>query len=182
MVLNDIAQRADRVVELAPPTFHANRFRDGDLHVIDVFLAEQRLEYGIAKPYGQDVLYRLLPEVMVDAEDLAFVQDRSIWAFSSRADFEVEPEGFFHHNARPDRAARWTNAPRVPQVFDDGREILRRGGQIVQAVARSTEVLLDSVETLVQATVILRMIEAHLLVVNVGNEGVAAIAVAMAGA
>ena len=42
----------------------------GDLHVVDVAAVPDRLEDGVGEAQGEDVLDRLLPEVVVDAVHL----------------------------------------------------------------------------------------------------------------
>ena len=75
MVLHHVAQRAGLLV-VAGPRADAFRLGDGDLHVIDVLLVEQRLEEAVGEPQDQDVLDRFLAEVVIDPEDLPLVEDR----------------------------------------------------------------------------------------------------------
>ena len=44
----------------------------GDLHVIDVLLVPERLEDAVGEAQHQQVLHRLLAEVVIDAVGLAF--------------------------------------------------------------------------------------------------------------
>ena len=74
VVLHHVAQRAGLLV-VAGARADAFLFGDGDLHVVDVFLVEQRLEDAVGEPQHQDVLDRLLAEVVVDAVDLPLVED-----------------------------------------------------------------------------------------------------------
>ena len=74
VVLHHVAQRA-RVVVVAAASFDAQRFGDGDLDVVDVFLVPKRLENFVGEPKRQDVLDGFLAEIMVDAENLTFVED-----------------------------------------------------------------------------------------------------------
>ena len=48
----------------------------GDLDVVDVVAVPHRLEHAVGEPERQQVLDRLLAQVVVDAEDLALVEDR----------------------------------------------------------------------------------------------------------
>ena len=73
MVLDDVAQGAGRLVEAAP-LLHPERLGHGDLHVVDVAAVPERLEDGVGEAQGQDVLDRLLPEVVVDPVDLRLVE------------------------------------------------------------------------------------------------------------
>ena len=70
MVLHHVAKGPGAVVEGPAAAFHAHGLSGGDLHVIDILPVQQRLEDRVAEAEGQQVLYRLLAEVMVDAVDL----------------------------------------------------------------------------------------------------------------
>ena len=74
MVLDDVAQRAGMVVIGAAP-FDAEGLGDGDLHMVDMVGVPQRLEQGVGEAERHEVLDRLLPEIVVDPVDLAFVED-----------------------------------------------------------------------------------------------------------
>ena len=74
MVLHHVAQRA-RLLVVARARADAFVFGHRDLHVIDVFLIEQRLEDAVGEPQHQDVLDRFLAEIVIDAEDLPLVED-----------------------------------------------------------------------------------------------------------
>ena len=71
VVLHHVAQRAGLVVEPEPP-FHAHGLGDGDLHMVDAAGVPQRLEEGVGEPQGDQVLDRLLAQVVVDPERPAF--------------------------------------------------------------------------------------------------------------
>ena len=68
VVLDDVARGADAVV-VAGAAADADVLGHGDLHVVDVRAIPDRLEQGVREPQRQDVLDRLLAEVVVDAED-----------------------------------------------------------------------------------------------------------------
>ena len=69
MVLHHVAQRAGLVVELRA-ALDADVLGDGDLHVLDAAAPPQRLEQRIAEAQRQQVLHRLLAEIVIDAKDL----------------------------------------------------------------------------------------------------------------
>ena len=71
MVLHYIAERAGLLVEWAA-AFDANILRRRDLYVIDIVTIPDRLEDPVGKAKDQDVLHRLLAQVVIDAEDLVF--------------------------------------------------------------------------------------------------------------
>ena len=75
MVLDDVAGRADAVV-VARPAADADVLGHGDLHVVDVVRVPDRVEQLVGEPQRQDVLHRLLAEVVVDAEHRLLGEDR----------------------------------------------------------------------------------------------------------
>ena len=68
VVLDDVAGGADAVV-VAGPAADADVLGHRDLHVVDVVGVPDRLEHLVGEAQGQQVLDRLLAEVVVDAED-----------------------------------------------------------------------------------------------------------------
>jgi hypothetical protein len=69
VVLHHVPQGAAGFV-VAGSLFHPDGFRRRDLHVGDVVAVPDRLENRVGEPQHQDVLNRLLAEVVVDPEDL----------------------------------------------------------------------------------------------------------------
>ncbi len=76
VVLDHVAKRTGTLVIIDPP-LEPDRFGDGDLDVVDMRAVPQRLEHQIGKPERQQVLHRLLPEIMIDPEDPIFGEARS---------------------------------------------------------------------------------------------------------
>ena len=64
-----VAEGPGALVEGSPP-FEEQCLGDVDLHVLDVFPVPDRLEEAVGETEGQDVVDRLLPQEVVDAEDL----------------------------------------------------------------------------------------------------------------
>ena len=75
VVLHDVAQGAGALV-VATPAFHAQLFGDRQLDTVAELVVPDRLEDGVGEAKGEDVLDRLLAQVVVDAEDLVLVEDR----------------------------------------------------------------------------------------------------------
>ncbi len=73
MVRHHVAQRAGRVVEGAAPA-DGDGLGDGDLHMVDMLALPDRLEQAVGETQHQNVLHRLLAEIMVDAENLVLVE------------------------------------------------------------------------------------------------------------
>ena len=91
MVLHHVAQRAGALVE-RPAAFDPDRLRRRDLHVIDVVPVPDVLEYAVRKAEDQDVLHRLLAQVVIDAEDLVLVEDLVHLIVQRARRFQVVPE------------------------------------------------------------------------------------------
>ncbi len=72
VVDDDVAQRADRVVEVAP-VLHAEVLGHRDLDARDVVPVPDRLEQRVGEPDVEDLLEPHLPEVVVDPEELRLV-------------------------------------------------------------------------------------------------------------
>ena len=101
------------VVELAA-AFDAEFLGHGDLHVTDAAAPPQRLEQRIAETQRQQVLHRLLAEVMIDAIDLALLRkdrtrrSRLMWSADARScpgGFSSTTRDFGCHDPRRGRIA-----------------------------------------------------------------------------
>src|SRR5205085_1501665 len=73
VVLDDVAQGPRPLVEAAPVP-HPERLGHRDLHVVDVAPVPQGLEDGVGEAQGEDVLDRLLPQVVADAVHLPLLE------------------------------------------------------------------------------------------------------------
>ena len=105
VILDHVAQRAGFLVVRAA-AFDADRFRGRDLHVVDVAPVPQRLEDAVAEAEGQDVLHRLLAQVVIDAVDLALGKDLPADArFSSLRARQVVAERLLDDDAPPAAAS-----------------------------------------------------------------------------
>ena len=93
MVLHEVAQRAGAVV-VARADADADVLGRGDLDVVDVVAVPERLEQPVGEAERQDVLDGLLAQVVVDAEDLALVEDAQHAAVELLGLREVVPNGF----------------------------------------------------------------------------------------
>ena len=74
VVRHHVAQRAGLIV-IAAALLDADRFRHGNLHVIDVAAVPDRLEDAVGEAEHHDVLDGFFAQVMIDAVDLLFVGD-----------------------------------------------------------------------------------------------------------
>ena len=58
------------VIEVLAPAFDANRFRNGELDMVDMVLVPKRLKDAVGKAESEQILHRLFTQVMVDSIDL----------------------------------------------------------------------------------------------------------------
>ncbi len=133
MVLHHVAQGAVIVV-IAPAALHPHRLADGDLHVLDGDLVPQRLEQGVGEAQGQEVLDRLLAQIVVDAEDLALAESAAEGVVDHLAGGQVAADRLFH-----DHPAARLDQTGFAQMGADGVIEAGRGGQIEDGLAGAAE-------------------------------------------
>src|SRR4029453_7635151 len=95
----------------------------------------QRLEDPVGEPEHQQILDRLLAEVMVDPVDLIFLEDAGEVAVERTGAFVVVAEGLLDDDAGP--APLRARQARGAQVLDDPLVEARRRGEIEEAVRGS---------------------------------------------
>ena len=67
-------------------------------------MVPEQLEEPIGEPQNEDVLHRLLAEVMVDPVYLLFVEDAPQRRIERAGRFEIVAERLLHDDARPGRS------------------------------------------------------------------------------
>ncbi len=139
MVLQHVADRAHALVELAA-AIHAEALGHGDLHTIDVVAVPHRLQHGVGKAEVQQVLHRLLAQVVVDAKDRRLREYLVQRAVELPRRGQVAAERFLHHDAG---AVSATGQLQVPCGH---REQARRYGQVMQRPLRVAKRLLQRLE------------------------------------
>ena len=100
VVGHHVAQRTGLFVK-GRAALDAEGFGGGDLHVLDVVAVPHRLEDGVGEAEDQDVLHRLLAEVVIDAIDVLLVEDLEDGFVEGAGRFEIAAEGLFQNDARP---------------------------------------------------------------------------------
>ena len=85
MILHHVAQ-GSRLVVISAAMLYAHFFGHGDGHIVHITPVPNRLEERVSKTKGQNVLHRLFAQVMVDAENLRFVETLRQERFNSRAE------------------------------------------------------------------------------------------------
>ena len=100
MVRHHVAQRAGGIVEAAAVA-DAELLVDGDLDMVDMVAIPDRLEHAVGKSQHQDVLHRLLAEIMIDPVDLVLVHQLQELGVEVLGRFEVGAERLFDHQPTP---------------------------------------------------------------------------------
>jgi hypothetical protein len=136
MVLDDVAERSDRVIE-APPVCDVEVLGHVDLHGRHVIPVPDRLEDLVREPQVHDVLDRLLPQEMVDAVDLILLEHAADAAVQLGRRRQVLAEWLLDHDARTRRETG--GAERV----DRRPEVRRRDREVEHRTLRSAEGLCD---------------------------------------
>ena len=158
MVLEDVAQGPGILVVLATP-LDADVLRHGDLHVVDVTPIPDGFEDAIGKTEHEDVLHRLLSQVVVDAVDLLLGEHRVDRLVESLGALQVVPERLFDHDPLP--ALARLGDPGSPQPVDDDGEELGGGRQVKDAVAVGPSLAIEPVELGGQPAVPGSVVERH---------------------
>ena len=112
------------------------RYRD--LNVLNVAVIPERLIDAVGKSKHNQVLHRLLAQVVVDAVDLLFLKDALDGPVQFPRALEIASERLLDNQARPAcLRILGLGQARSPQVLDhDGKET-RRGRKVKQPVAGS---------------------------------------------
>ena len=146
-----VAQRAGLLVVRAA-VLDAQRLRGGDLHEVHVAPVPDRLEDAVGEAQHQQVLHRLLGQVVVDAVDLPLVEHLPDDAVQLVRRLQVAAERLLDDQARPAGAravaarvlAVEGAAPRQArgaQLLDDHLELAGRGREVEHTVAARPRVV-----------------------------------------
>ena len=127
VVLDHVAGGADTVV-VAGPAADADVLGHRDLDVVDVVGVPDRLEHRVREAHRQDVLHRLLAEVVVDPEDRARREDLGQCGVQLARRLLVVPERLLHDDAAP-RAGPGLREPVLLELSDDVAEEARAGSR-----------------------------------------------------
>jgi hypothetical protein len=149
VVLDDVARRADPVV-VAGAAADADVLGHRDLHVVHVPVAPHRLEDGVREPDREDVLHRLLAEVVVDPEDRRRVEACLDDRVELTGRGQVVAERLLHHDPAPG-PRRGVAQAGAPQVLRSGAEGPRRDREVEGVVAAGAALGVELVQRLGEA-------------------------------
>ena len=172
VVLDDVAQGAGLVV-VAAARADAEVLGHGDLHVVDVAAVPDRLEDRVAEPQDQDVLDRLLPQVVVDAVDLPLAEDDVQAGVQLAGRLQVRAERLL--DDQPGEAlgvVRLLGQAGAAEVLGDDREELGGGGEVEEAVAARPQLGVEVLEVGAQAGVRVGVVEGDRDVAQAPREAV----------
>jgi hypothetical protein len=130
VVLEDVADRAGLLVE-AGAALDAHRLAHRDLNVVDELAIPDRLEDAVGEAQGEQVLDRLLAQVVVDAEDLALDEVVGDLGVELLGAGEVMAERLLDDEPCPARQL----VPVPADVLDQRADRRGRHGEVVNAIA-----------------------------------------------
>ncbi len=137
VVDHDVAERADRVVEM-PAVLDAEVLGHRDLDARDVVAVPDRLEQGVGEPEEEDLLEAHLPEVVVDPVQLGLV-DRLVQLVGERAGgVAIVAERLLDDHASVRRK------PRPGETCDDPAEEERRDLEVEDRARRLADGRFDA--------------------------------------
>ena len=143
VVLDDVARGADAVV-VAGSTADADVLGHGDLYMVDVVAVPHRLVQLVGEAQGQDVLHRLLAEVVVDPEDRILREDLLDHVVELAGALEVVPERLLDDNAPP-AALGWLGQAGAGELFAHHGEDVGRDREVERDVAERAPITLELV-------------------------------------
>ena len=141
VVLDDVAGRADAVV-VAGPAADADVLGHGDLDVVDVVAVPHRLEQLVGEAQRQQVLDRLLAEVVVDPEHRVGGEHRLDDLVELAGARQVVPERLLDDHAAPG-VALGVRQPAAGELLDHDGERAGRHRQVEGVVAAGAAVLVE---------------------------------------
>src|SRR6185437_15969714 len=155
MVLDHVAQGPGFLVIRAAP-LDANRFGGRDLNVIDIAAVPERLEHAVSEPEGQNVLNRLLAQVMIDPIDLRFIEDLVNLVVQMPRAVQIVAEGLLNNHAPPSAAVIQMVLAKLENCFG---VMTGLRGQIKENVSRGLMRYLYVVQLVPQIVIRRRIVE-----------------------
>src|SRR4029453_12889705 len=146
MILYHVAQGPGGLI-ITGTVFHAQRFRGGDLNVVDEARVPKWLEDRVRKTQDQNILCRLLPKKVIDPISLIFRKGTLYDTIEVPCRFEIGAEWFLKNDARPASLASLVQSGFL-QILHNRFELIRRSREVEEPIAASPALLVKPVEAL----------------------------------
>src|SRR5215831_11724690 len=98
MILDHVTQGSSLLI-VASTGANAFVLSHRNLDMIDVFLIPQRFEDGIGKTHNQEILDGFLAEIVIDAKNLALIDDLHQSVINGAGAGQVPAQWLFHNEA-----------------------------------------------------------------------------------
>ena len=118
MVGHHVAKCARRVV-VAAALFHADILSHSNLHVVDIAAVPDRFKDSVRESKHQNVLNRLLSQIVIDAIDLMLLQAGAQTPIQSSGRIEAGTKGLLDDHAPP-AAVLLLRQPGSAQLLNNG--------------------------------------------------------------
>ena len=164
MILHHVAQRT-RAFIVTGAAFDTERFRRGDLQMIDVTPVPKRRENGVGEPENENVLRSFFAEKMIDAIGLFLSKALPHYAIELACRSQIRPERLFNYDSGPAVLLRLVQAGGL-EIFQDRFELIWSDGKIEKAVAARSAFLVDLIQALGQTFVSGLVLEFALMIKN----------------
>ena len=166
VILHHVAERAGPLV-IAAPSLDPDLLGDGDLHAVDVAAVPERFLHRVGEAEGEDVLHRLLAQIVIDTVDLRLGEAFGQKDVQIVGGVVVVPERLL---ADEPGVLAIVGEADVPQVLGDHPHDGGRGRQIEDPVGGGAPSFVEIGELLRQGLVGCRVAEVGLIVGDVGGE------------
>ncbi len=169
VVLHHVARRAG-VVVITAAALDAHLLGHRDLHVVDVEPVPERLINGIGKAEINQILHRLLAEIMVDAEDILFRKSALERAVEFFRALEIGPERLLDDEPPALAVLGLAGQSRGGEVLGCFAEIIGSSGEIEEVIFADRRAFRQGLELFREPFVGLGIVEFALEVIDVGRE------------
>src|SRR5215469_13210446 len=132
MVLDYVADGSSLVVKTAA-ALYPEVLRHCDLDALDVVTVPEGFNKCVGEAECQHVVHCSLAEIVINAEDVGFVEDPKQNLVQLLRRCQIMPKWLFHNDAGPSSTIRFR------QVLHDGFKQNRRDRQVVRGALRTLE-------------------------------------------
>src|SRR5262245_49409641 len=129
MILDHVTQGASLLV-VASPGANALVLSHRNLDMVYIFLIPQRFEDGVGETHNQEILDRFLAEVVIDAKNLALIDNLHESVINGAGASQVPAQWLFHNDACLWPLRRPGDESGTLQLLHAGENQLRRDSKI----------------------------------------------------